>query len=56
MDYKKRQCSDCIYCDCCEQDGPCEYYCNEDENIDDIIEAGRIEFRGEWDRYSRDYD
>lgn len=56
MGYKKRLCSNCIYCDSCEQDGPCEFYCDDEENIDDVIEAGREEFRGEWYAYSEYYE
>ena len=53
-----KSCAYCYFVDFCKQDEVCDYYYpffavdeESDEFIDDLIERGRIAFRGEWFNY-----
>lgn len=51
-----KECRHCLYFDQCGSDEACEYYEPlgdeyDDDSIEDIIEARRIEFREEWFQY-----
>lgn len=51
-----KECRHCLYFDQCGLDEACEYYAPlgdeyDDDNIEDIIETRRIEFREEWFEY-----
>ncbi len=57
---QNRSCADCIWCDQCENDKPCDMFDSGkspvDEEIDIRIESGREEYYEEYSAYIRDYN